>query len=137
MFQKIGLSFVLIAMLSGCSLASRNESASLDSGLAVEQPTQALVFQNNDMFAKFLGAEDRKRLMAAELRALDYGQAREPIPWTSKNGKIDGTVVAYQLYRVGTLNCRRFEHTVLRRGETSASQATACKGADGGWRLVQ
>ena len=79
-----------------------------------------------------VGSGDRRRALEAEYQALEYGQTGQEIAWNGDVG-VSGQVVAYQPYRVGSQDCRQYQHTVLVGGQTRSVRGSACRNADGSW----
>lgn len=73
------------------------------------------------------------RAAEAEYRALEGGQTGAPVAWKHSDA-VFGSVVPQQPYSVGSINCRRYSHTISVSGETRAASGTACRQENGSWR---
>ena len=82
-----------------------------------------------------LSADDRRSGLDAEYRALELGETGVVVEWRGAGG-VAGSVVPGPRYRVNDYDCRQFTDTVVAVGTTETAQGTACRGADGTWRLV-
>ena len=98
---------------------------------------EALAFQADKNFAKDLSTSERRKLSQAEMQALDFAAADEPILWQGARKSVSGKVTAYQPFRVGNSNCRRFSHVVVSDEKENELSATACKNKENSWQLIQ
>ena len=125
----IGLSL----LASGCSALSGVKTT--DAALVTDH--KALAFQASEQIAKDVTGSDRHSLSAAEEQALNYGVTGQAIDWKRGDGRQGGTVIAYQPFRVGNANCRRFRHQLAGSDNApTVAEGTACRNASGDWRLV-
>ncbi len=83
-----------------------------------------------------IGARDRQRGLEAEYRALEYTPGGTPVSWKSDDGRVTGSVVAAQPYRVGSQDCRQYTHTVVTAGGEREARGTACRNRNGSWTLL-
>ncbi len=122
-------------LLAGCETlrGARNPDSI---GLATSK-TDALAFQADQRFGSTLTGKERQRLSVAERKALDYGTNGQQVGWKGDSDKVSGVIVAFQPFQVGTANCRRFEHRLNAKKGQEKAIGTACKRADGQWRLVK
>lgn len=74
--------------------------------------------------------------IAAEQRALESGQAGQPINWQGSEPGRGGAVIAAQPYRVGSQDCRPYSHVVNVGGPARSVRGTACRNPDGSWVLL-
>ena len=132
MFRLL-LLLLLSGVLSACTLTGKRK---LDAPSLGGNQELALIFQSNDKFAPFLTSSEKLKVKEVELQALNFGKPSEPFDWAAEP-TTSGTVVAFQLFRVGTEQCRKFKHTVTNSKETDTSQATACLRSNGKWQLVR
>lgn len=79
-----------------------------------------------------LSANDRKKALESEYRALEYSPAGKTVSW-SGNGGSSGDVIAAQPYQVGSQNCRQYSHTFTIADTPQTARGTACRNADGSW----
>jgi len=129
-FVAILVSLVLV----GCTVSSAKLTGSNVSSV---ESSNALAFQADTEFGKMLTASERANLSKAEFQALNYGKAGQQIGWKSDSGDEIGTIVAYQLFQVGSSNCRRFEHQISTLSGPEQTAGTACLNSDGAWRLIK
>lgn len=85
---------------------------------------------------KGLNASDKRKALAAEYQALEYSQGGQAVTWTGGSAGRSGTVVPAQPYRVGSQDCRQYNHTVIVDGVTQSARGTACRNADGSWTTL-
>lgn len=83
-----------------------------------------------------LDERDRQLAMQAEYRALEMGQAGRPIEWRNESTGRYGEVVVGPGYQVNALDCRDYTHSVYIDGQPRVARGTACREADGTWRIV-
>lgn len=83
-----------------------------------------------------LDARDRRLAMEAEYRALENAQAGRPVSWRNETSGHYGEVVVGPGYQVNALDCRDYTHTVYIDGQPQVARGTACREADGTWRIV-
>lgn len=76
---------------------------------------------------------DRRRALEAEYRALEYMLPGQPVTWGDPGDRRYGVVVAGAPYRVGSQDCRQYEHTVTIGGRPRTARGTACRNDDGSW----
>ena len=127
---------ILVAVLSsGCGSTdiAKLRSSKID---RTEKAATALVLQPAGEFGRGLTSTEQSRMTMAESRALDYGKPGEKIEWTGERDDVTGTVTAFQPYKVGQSDCRRFTHDLLRKGTASQSSGTACRKENGPWQLI-
>jgi len=80
-----------------------------------------------------MAVPDRRRALAAEYRALEYGKAGEIISWQGTNTRLSGEVVAGQPYRVGSQDCRQYRHNFSLDRVIHNLSGSACRNKDGSW----
>jgi surface antigen len=78
-------------------------------------------------------AENRKRALEAEYRALEIAPSGQIVAWTSRDGSVSGEVYAAQPYGVGSQNCRQYVHKVVQGAEIVTARGTACRSQNGNW----
>lgn len=98
--------------------------ASLDGGLIGRTNTPSI------------SARDKSTALQSEYRALEYTAPAQPVYWQSENGRLSGTVIPSQPYRVGSQDCRQYAHLVTVNGTTREQNGTACRNQDGSWSLL-
>lgn len=129
------------ATVAGCASTSSG-SGSMMGGFAAgetggNRASQSIVAaMGGGLIGQSLGGSlderDRRRALEAEYRALEYGQAGQPVAWQG-GGSALGEVVAFQPYRVGSQDCRQYAHTVQIAGQSRSLRGTACRNDDGSW----
>lgn len=83
-----------------------------------------------------LDARERRKALEAEYRALEYTQSGNEVAWKGDREGRSGIVVPAQPYRVGSQDCRQFQHTVVIDGASRNARGTACRNADGSWTIL-
>ncbi len=83
-----------------------------------------------------LDERDRQEALAAEYRALEFGRAGRPVAWRNDSSGIYGEVVTGAEYKINSLDCRDYTHTVHVDGRPRVSRGTACRQPDNTWRVV-
>ena len=83
-----------------------------------------------------LDEQDRQEAYAAEMQALESGQAGAPVGWRSRHTRYYGSVVPGPYYESRGLRCREFTHTVYIDGRPQSARGTACRNPDGAWVAV-
>ena len=78
-----------------------------------------------------LSDQDRRRALAAEFKALEFGTVGAPVSWRGREGS--GEVVALAPFQVGSQNCRQVTHELTVRGEARRARGAACREPDGSW----
>lgn len=81
-----------------------------------------------------LSRGDRQLALQNEYRALEYTAPGEAVLWQGKS--INGRIVPSQPYRVGSQDCRQYEHTIVDRSAESTVRGTACRNENGSWTLL-
>lgn len=79
---------------------------------------------------------DRRAAMEAEYRALETGRTGAPTPWRNPNTGHYGNVVPGKPYKVNSLDCRSYSHTIYISGRPETITGQACRNPDGTWRKV-
>ena len=84
---------------------------------------------------KGLSFADRKKALRVEFEALDHGRTGAPLRWTGWGGR-RGSVIPGAAYRVNSQDCRDYSHTIYVGEEAAVASGTACRTANGGWKLA-
>jgi surface antigen len=79
---------------------------------------------------------ERKTALAAEYKALEFGQPGTSTDWRNRWSGRSGTVVPGAPYRVNDMTCREYTHTITIDGKPQVGRGSACRSADGSWRTV-
>jgi surface antigen len=126
--------------LSGCLSAGLDRASPGAQAVAVAKPGGAvastiIAAMNGGLVGGPIGEGldngDRRLALESEYRALEYTPAAQGVKWQGSGDS--GEVVAAQPYRVGSQNCRQYEHTVSVDGRTRNARGTACRNPDGSW----
>jgi surface antigen len=119
-------------MTGAASLAVLTGCASLDNSAAarVAAPLRDGIIAGE--LGQDLPERARNRAVETEYKALEGGLTGAPVEWRS--GDIQGTVTPQQPYSVGSINCRRYTHTITQDGRARSATGTACRREDGSWR---
>lgn len=80
--------------------------------------------------------EDKRRLYAAQMQALEAGPAGAPVAWRNPESGRYGSVVAGPYYDQSGMRCRQYTHTIYINGQPQAARGTACRNPDGTWTPV-
>ena len=83
-----------------------------------------------------LDERDRQQALAAEYRALEYGNTGRPVAWRNDSSGHYGEVIPGPGYRVSDRDCRDYTHTIYIDGRPQTARGTACRQPDGSWRTV-
>lgn len=129
-------------LLAGCTSAMSNRLNDSDKLADTGIRDNALAFQSDAEFGRDLSKKQRGALSAAELQALEFGKPGQPVEWGDEKGRVTGSVVVTQPFRVGQSSCRRFTHLLTQKSKSQQSTSqqangTACRREGGAWRLVQ
>ena len=86
---------------------------------------------------KSLDRADRLAMAQATHTALEYGESGNPTTWTNPDTGNSGEIVPQgAVRRVDGTPCREFWKTVTIAGERQQAYGTACRQADGSWRII-
>lgn len=129
--NKISLIASCMLILSGCTLTN---NARLPAAQA--SPPAALAFSADSSLRNRLSGATQTLLSNAEAQALNFGQPGVGVEWKGRRADVSGTVTAYQPFRVGSSNCRRFVHQIKDGSKGYEASGTACRGRENAWKLV-
>ena len=134
------LSVLLLAGLAGCSTVGlRVPANSFVQPTKTEKPIGATLLDAmaGGLVGGTIGSEldtrDRRSALEAEYRALEYTPSGQPVTWRNQRAGRYGEVVAAQPYRVGSQDCRQYNHTIFVDGNARSARGSACRNADGSW----
>ena len=86
---------------------------------------------------KSLDRADRLAMQQATYDALEYGESGRPTTWTNPDNGNSGEVVPQgAVRRADGRLCREFWRTATIGGEKQQAFGTACRQADGAWRII-
>lgn len=144
-----GLLLAGLAALSGCMTAGSDPQRGMTALQAeavgemevASVPTTAgaalLSAMNGGLIGGAIGSGlddgDRRRGLAAEYQALEYTPSGQLVTWRNDSAGRYGEVVAAQPYRVGSQDCRQYNHTVFVDSRPQSARGTACRNSDGSW----
>lgn len=127
------------AMLSACSTTGGGSSGVQAFAGGDSQPVAARIVEAmaggliGGPLGTSLDEDARRRALEAEYRALEYMLPGEPVTWGDPGDRRYGAVVAGSPYRVGSQDCRQYEHMVTIGGQARTARGTACRNDDGSW----
>ena len=139
--RPVSVASMMLAMtlaLSACGTTGKSTTGlGSPGGVSVAQKpeTSLLTSLGNGLLgssANQLNADDRRKALEAEYRALEYSPAGKTVSW-SGSGSNSGDVTAAQPYQVGSQNCRQYSHSFTIDGSQQTSRGTACRNPDGSW----
>lgn len=138
--SKLG-NILLVVALSGCTTTGINSSLTPTS-----VPQETKVIASGELIAALDGGlisrlkndgivrADRSIALQKEYLALEYTAPGEAVLWQGK--ALSGRIVPSQPYRVGSQDCRQYEHTIVERGTETTAKGTACRNESGSWSLL-
>ena len=86
---------------------------------------------------KSLDRADRLAMTQATHTALEYGESGNPTTWANPDSGNSGEIVPQgAVRRPDGTPCREFWKTVTIAGEKQQAYGTACRQADGSWRII-
>ncbi len=84
-----------------------------------------------------LDLSDRERLAATLQMALEQNKTGQSANWHNPGTGRRGTVVPIRTYKgLDASDCREFQQTATVGGETDIAYGSACRTAEGAWRIV-
>ena len=86
---------------------------------------------------KSLDRADRLAMQQATFDALEYGESGSSTTWTNPDSGNSGEIVLQNaVRRADGTPCREFWKSVMIGGEKQQAYGTACRQADGSWRII-
>ncbi len=86
---------------------------------------------------KSLDKADRLHAQQTAQTALESGKTGTKSSWRNPDSGHSGSVTPTRTYKTAQGdNCREYQQTVTIGGKTEAAYGTACRNADGTWRVV-
>ncbi len=129
--------FLTLIILTGCQTIGTTKRAPIAPTPVV---TNTAAISGGGLIGGAIGsslnANDRQIALNAEYKALEYSKAGEIINWAGSDGTALGQVKAVQPYRVGSQDCRQYNHELTINGVKNATRGTACRNNDGSWTLL-
>ena len=85
---------------------------------------------------KSLDKADRAYMHRTTQESLEYGRSGETSSWVNPDNQHSGTVTPTRTVRVESGGpCREFQQTVTIDGRSERAYGTACRQADGSWKI--
>lgn len=126
--------------ISGCTttgLSNPTPTTAAPPTVARAAPSGIIAAMQGGLIGGTIGAEldsaDRQSALQAEYRALEHTPNGQKVTWKSQSSARYGEVVAAQPYRVGSQDCRQYNHTVFGSAGSKVARGTACRNPDGSW----
>lgn len=141
---------VAVVLLAGCSTSGSKDGGSASGGPVINTQmgtgseklnatgvgTLLGAFVGRDI-AGSLDAEDQQAASKAMTRAyaIPLGEVTQ---WSNPKSGNSGTITTTREgYTTANTYCREFRQAVTVKGKTELAYGTACKQADGGWKIVK
>lgn len=84
-----------------------------------------------------LDKADQMHANQAGQRAFESAPTNQPVAWHNPDSGHSGTVTPTRTYVDDGQPCREYQTTVTIQGKTEKAFGTACRQADGSWKVVQ
>jgi surface antigen len=84
-----------------------------------------------------LDDEDKRRVYAAQVQALEAGPSGTPVAWRNPDDGRYGNVVPGPAYQANGATCRQYTETIFIDGYPQTARGTACRNPDGTWTAVE
>ena len=141
-----------VALVAGCSQVAKEEIGGLvgaglgglagsfigDGGgqlVAVAVGTMLGAVMGSEV-GKSLDKADRLAMQQATHDALEYGESGSPTTWTNPDSGNSGEIVPQRAtLQADGRYCREYWKSVTIAGEKQQAYGTACRQADGSWRI--
>jgi surface antigen len=85
---------------------------------------------------KSLDRADRAYMQRTTQESLETGQTGSQSTWRNPDSGHQGTVTPQRTYETASGPCREYQQTVTIDGRTERAYGTACRQADGSWKIV-
>ncbi len=86
---------------------------------------------------KSLDKADRLAMQQTTQKSLETGPSGSTMSWRNPDSGHSGTVTPQPAYQNASgQHCREYEQTISVDGKTETAYGTACRQADGSWRIV-
>ena len=80
---------------------------------------------------------DRMHMAQANQQALEFGRTNETTSWKNPDSGNYGTITPTRTYTGASTVCREYTQTVYIGGVAKQGYGTACRQADGSWKITQ
>lgn len=149
MFVKSLVPAVLaLGLLAGCTATSKTESAAASGSVIGAKFGNGGKFADNgvdSLVGAFIGPDIRSSLNQADqeyaekaTRTAYAGPIGEWVRWQNPQSGNSGTIIALREgYSSNGTYCRVYRMTVSAGGNSDLAFGTACKQADGAWKIVR
>lgn len=129
-----------IGTLAGAALGAWAGSAIDDDGsggvIAVAAGTAIGGLIGNSI-GKTMDKVDRQESARTQYQTLEYAKSGEPGSWYNPDTGNSGTIVAKPAYQDDSGKyCREYTQKVVVGGKTEEAYGTACRQADGTWKII-
>ncbi|WP_424981782.1 hypothetical protein [Maritalea sp. S77] len=149
---KLAIILGATAMVAGCarldigtSRTTYSNTASASASAPVTTPTVSATpsdeFQSGQILAfikpeaaSLLSAKETSEAASAQYYALQFGRVGAFRTWQG-DSEAKGEVTVGPYIKVNGRDCREFTHTVILSGKRYVSTGTACRAANGEWKV--
>lgn len=80
-----------------------------------------------------LDDEDKRRIDAARLQALETGPSGAPVAWRNPDNGHYGNIVPGPAFQANDAACRQYTQTIYIDGKPQVARGTFCRNPDGSW----
>lgn len=153
---KLVLILALVGMVSACAEGQNNQKQTigtlLGAGLGALAGSQMgggkgklAAVAIGALGGAFLGSElgksldevDRQKANQTQQTVLENNKDGAASAWSNPNTGNSGQVTPTRTYQVASgENCREYEHEITVDGRREVVKGTACRQADGSWRII-
>lgn len=132
--QKQGIGAILGGV--GGAVAGSQFGAGKGRLLGVALGTLAGAYIGSEI-GKSMDDVDRMKSRQTTQQSLEYGRAGTTSAWSNPDNGHSGTITPTRTYQANNgQNCREYKTTVNIDGQTEEAHGTACREADGTWRVI-
>ncbi len=82
-----------------------------------------------------LDQNDRRLAQENYYRSMEYGRTGQSSSWSNPDSGHSGSITPTRTYETPTGPCRDFKQTIYIDGQAQEGQGTACRQADGTWKI--
>lgn len=83
-----------------------------------------------------LDAADRQYMAQTSTNALEYSRTGVTSTWKNPDSGNQGTFTPTRTYETSSQVCREYQQTITVGGQQEQAYGTACRQADGSWKIV-